>query len=114
MQLDFRRLTIPLGTIHEESGLLLEDRDAPVLIRHDGGTWRLRAFPRWRDFLGKRVHLRGQREAFDALQVLDVVKDGAPLPAYRQPVVASWEFAAGVFTTLAALALITTFLAGHS
>jgi hypothetical protein len=61
---------MPKGTVHIESGLLVEDGPAFYLRRDDGGHWRLDALPRKASkWLGRRVMIEGERDGFDLLAV---------------------------------------------
>lgn len=71
---------MPLGSVHEEAGLVLEGDRGPVLRRDDGGSWRLDGPHALGRLTGRRVRLRGRRTGFDTLEVVAV--DGRPL---REP-----------------------------
>lgn len=60
---------LPLGSHHDEHGLLLKDGGSLVLRRDDGGQWRLDADRDARRFLGGRVRVEGTRSGFDILSV---------------------------------------------
>lgn len=89
---------MPLGSRHEETGRIFTEGADLILQRDDGGRWRLDGPRRLAARLGERATLGGSRTGFDLLEV-DTI-DGTP--AYR-PFIASWEFAAGVLSTLVIL-----------
>lgn len=60
---------MPLGSRHDESGLLLREGRWLVLARDDGGRWRLDGPWRMVRLLGQRVRVVGVREGFDLLGV---------------------------------------------
>lgn len=60
---------MPLGTIHEETGLVLEDGGRLYLRTQDGGHWELESSRKVRLLLGLRVRLEGVRVSFDGLRV---------------------------------------------
>jgi membrane protein implicated in regulation of membrane protease activity len=60
---------MPLGSRHDETGLLLMEHGALLLRRDDGGRWRLEADLPTEPMLGRRVRVQGVRGAFDMLVV---------------------------------------------
>lgn len=60
---------MPLGTVHQVTGMLRESRDGLLLEVAGGGTWRLDAGWRARRLLGMRVRITGTRDEFDLLAV---------------------------------------------
>ena len=60
---------MPLGTLHDQTGLLMCEEGWLVLQRDDGGRWRLDTLKRVEDLLSKRVCVRGTRGDFDILDV---------------------------------------------
>lgn len=60
---------MPLGSRHDETGLLLREGDALILRRDDGGRWRLDADRCSEALLGTRVRVTGTRSGFDLLDV---------------------------------------------
>jgi hypothetical protein len=60
---------MPLGSEHEETGLLLHERGSLILQRDAGGRWRLDIGRNVEKLLGRRVRLRGTRCGFDCLAV---------------------------------------------
>lgn len=93
---------MPLGSRHEEVGLLRRDGAQVMLVRDDGGVWRLDGPEELSDRLGRRVAISGVRIGYDRLEVERI--DGEAL---RRPWIWSWEFGAGVAFTLFMLALTT-------
>lgn len=63
---------MPLGSRHEETGVLLREPGALILQRDDGGRWRLDADQGPQALLGKRVRVIGTRSAFDLLDVISI------------------------------------------
>lgn len=63
---------MPLGSRHDEAGLLLREGGALILQRDDGGRWRLDADPASEALLGKRVRVIGVRSGFDLLDVATI------------------------------------------
>lgn len=61
--------TMPRGTSHEVTGLLLQDRNWLVVDVDGGGTWRLDTGWGARRLLGHRVRIVGKRDDFDLLAV---------------------------------------------
>lgn len=61
---------MPRGTIHTDSGLLIDKGHALYLHRDGGGHWRLDAVSsKARKWVGRRVTLEGERDGFDLLAV---------------------------------------------
>lgn len=60
---------MPLGTDHVEDGMLLREGAWLVLVRDDGGRWRLDLPRRHEVLLGRRVRVHGTRTGFDLLDV---------------------------------------------
>lgn len=60
---------MPLGSKHDEQGMLLREGRDLVLMRDDGGRWRLDADPGADKLLGRRVRVEGARTGFDILSV---------------------------------------------
>jgi len=58
-----------LGSRHDEQGLLLRDGSDLILMRDDGGRWRLDADRGADKLLGQRVRVKGTRTGFDILSV---------------------------------------------
>jgi hypothetical protein len=63
---------MPRGTRHEESGQLLREGGWLVLLRHDGGRWRLDVGRKAARLLGQWVHVDGIRSDFDILDVQSI------------------------------------------
>lgn len=66
---------MPRGSIHSESGILIERDGRLGLYLDDGGTWRLDPNGRERlvrRLLGYRVRIKGIRDGFDLLAVQSV------------------------------------------
>ena len=95
-----------IGSRHRESGLLLHSGSGLILRRDDGGRWRIDAPRMAGRLVGQRVTLEAIRSGFDLLDVKAIYPEGKPPP---KPYIASWQFAAGVLTTLVAViaAIIT-------
>jgi hypothetical protein len=62
-------MSMPRGTHHDETGLLLREGQWLVLQRDDGGRWRLDAGAKAVALLGRRVRVQGIRSGFDLLDV---------------------------------------------
>lgn len=60
---------MPLGSEHIEEGLLLREGPWVVLMRDDGGRWRLDTGCSVEPLLGCRVRVHGVRSGFDLLDV---------------------------------------------
>lgn len=60
---------MPLGSLHEENGLLLREGNWLILQRDNGGRWRLYASRKAERLLGQRVRVEGVRSGFDLLDV---------------------------------------------
>lgn len=60
---------MPLGSRHDETGLLLRGPTGLVLRRDDGGEWRLDAPRRAARYAGRRVRIEGVRDGFDLLAI---------------------------------------------
>lgn len=60
---------MPMGSRHDEVGLLLSDHGRLVLRRDDGGHWRLDADRGAYGMVGQRVRVQGVRCGFDLLNV---------------------------------------------
>ena len=64
--------SMPLGSTHDETGLLLRDGHVLILQRDDGGRWRLDTSRRTEELVGCRVRVRGRRGDFDILEVQQI------------------------------------------
>lgn len=60
---------MPRGSRHVETGLLLTENGALVLLRDDGGRWRLDVGRSAHRLLGRRVRIECVREDFDLVAV---------------------------------------------
>jgi hypothetical protein len=61
---------MPRGTIHTETGLLVDKGHALYLYRDEGGQWRLDAISnKTRQWVGRRVSIEGERDGFDILAI---------------------------------------------
>lgn len=63
---------MPRGTTHNETGLLLREGCWLVLMRDDGGRWRLDVSGKAERLLGRRVRVEGVRSGFDLLDVVSI------------------------------------------
>jgi hypothetical protein len=61
---------MPIGSFHNETGLLLRQRGKLILQRDNGGRWRLDADAEAEYYLGQRVAIEGIRSGFDVLDVI--------------------------------------------
>ena len=50
---------MPMGSRHDEIGLLRWDRGTLILLRDEGGRWRLETGRRAETMVGRRVHIVG-------------------------------------------------------
>ncbi len=73
--------SVPRGSRHVETGLLLQGKPWLVLRRDDGGEWRLDAPARAYRLVGQRVRVDGVRDGFDLLAVAAI----EPLSGSRTP-----------------------------
>ncbi|WP_339348675.1 DUF5818 domain-containing protein [uncultured Sphingomonas sp.] len=60
---------MPIGSRHDETGLLLREGRALTLQRDGGGRWRLDAPHKLEKLSGCRVRVIGVRDGFDLLAV---------------------------------------------
>jgi len=60
---------LPKGTLHELTGVLLDNGLYPILRVRDGGEWRLDITGRYLQLLGQHVKVIGRRSGFDLLDV---------------------------------------------
>ena len=60
---------MPMGSRHDEIGLLRWDRGTLILLRDEGGRWRLETGRRAEAMVGQRVRIVGTRVGFDLLAV---------------------------------------------
>lgn len=60
---------MPIGSKHDETGLLLKDARNLVLERDAGGTWRLDPTAKALRLVGRRVRVQGTRDGFDLLAI---------------------------------------------
>jgi len=60
---------MPLGSHHDETGMLLRDAHGLLLVRDDGGRWRLETETAAAALAGRRVRVAGVRRGFDRLSV---------------------------------------------
>lgn len=98
---------MPLGTPHTVEGILFRNGRGDLCLRcDDGGEWRLDAPAMARKLVGSRVTIVGTRDAFDLLAVSSIQRHGGR----REPFMASWQFAAGVATSLLAVAIAAILL----
>ncbi len=58
-----------MGPRHDEMGLLRRDRGTLILLRDEGGRWRLETGRRAEAMVGRRVRIVGTRVGFDLLAV---------------------------------------------
>lgn len=63
---------MPIGTTHDEIGILLREGHWLVLQRDGGGRWRLDAGRKAEQYLGQRVRVQGTRSGFDFLSVREI------------------------------------------
>lgn len=73
---------MPLGSVHDEVGMLLSGPHGPLLRRDDGGEWRLDGPAALTRSGGRRVRVRGRRVGFDLLRVESL--DGKALAEPRR------------------------------
>jgi hypothetical protein len=64
-----RNPATPLGTLHVETDMVLEEGNRLYLRTDDGGHWDLKLSREVRRVLGLRVKLEGVRVGFDCLSV---------------------------------------------
>ncbi len=60
---------MPIGSAHDETGVIGSEAGQLILWRDDGGRWRLDAPHDAGRHLGKRVRVTGIRSGFDLLDV---------------------------------------------
>ena len=65
---------MPRGTHHDETGIVTTENGQLVLLRDDGGRWRLDAPLRAREYIGQRMRVKGTRSGFDLLDVISFEK----------------------------------------
>ena len=58
-----------MGSRHDETGMLRWERGTLILLRDDGGRWRLETGRRAEAMVGQRVRIVGTRIGFDLLAV---------------------------------------------
>ena len=58
---------MPIGSHHEEFGILVRDGDLIYLQREAGGHWQIDAPDQTVELLGRRVQVIGVRTGFDRL-----------------------------------------------
>ena len=58
---------MPIGSHHDETGILVRDGDLFYLQRDAGGHWEIDAPDKARDLIGRRVRVVGRRTGFDRL-----------------------------------------------
>ncbi|MCB4860365.1 MAG: DUF5818 domain-containing protein [Sphingobium sp.] len=75
---------MPLGSHHQEAGLLLRGPRGLVLKLDDGGEWRLDAPRSAEHHIGQRVHIEGTRDGFDLLAVERIAPYGSELHDQRE------------------------------
>lgn len=70
---------MPQGSRHRLEGLLLIERNGPVLAPDGGGRWRLELDPGHGNLVGRRVLVEGVRTGFDLLRVEAIhIAESAP------------------------------------
>jgi hypothetical protein len=65
---------MPLGSRHDDAGVLLREHGQLILQRDDGGRWRLNADAAADAMLGGRVRVEGIRSGFDVLDVAHIAR----------------------------------------
>jgi hypothetical protein len=60
---------MPIGSRHDETGLLMKEERCLLLMCDDGGRWRLDTDPDVAALAGRRVRITGVRTGFDLLAV---------------------------------------------
>ena len=65
---------MPRGTHHDEIGIVTTENGQLVLLRDDGGRWRLDAPLQAQDYIGRRMRVKGTRSGFDLLDVISFKK----------------------------------------
>ena len=60
---------MPRGSHHDETGVFALEHDQLVLLRDQGGRWRLDAPTRAEIHVGQRMRITGVRSGFDWLDV---------------------------------------------
>ncbi|MGY2733877.1 DUF5818 domain-containing protein [Sphingomonas sp. UYP23] len=72
-----------IGSHHDETGWLFDDRGQLCFRRDAGGTWRLDAPDTARRLLGTHVRVTGRRAEFDLLEVAELEAHGVEQTAPR-------------------------------
>lgn len=67
---------MPLGSLHDETGVLGKEGPYLILRRDVGGRWRLDCDPGAGAMLGSRVRVQGIRSEFDLLDVTSIERAG--------------------------------------
>lgn len=96
---------MPIGTKHQESGILIQDANQLLLQRDHGGYRRLYAPRRSRRLIGQRVSICGTRTGFDWL---DVDSMASKHEFIRTGFFNIWRFSAGLVTILFVFSLVMT------
>lgn len=60
---------MPRASQHDETGTVVRERGELVLLRDDGGRWRLDAPLTAESYVGRRIRVIGVRSGFDLLDV---------------------------------------------
>lgn len=60
---------MPRGSKHDETGIIAREHGQLVLLRDDGGRWRLDAPSHAQEYVGRRMRVVGIRSGFDLLDV---------------------------------------------
>ena len=60
---------MPIGSKHDETGVIGSEAGHLVLLRDDGGRWRLDAPHNASQHIGRRMRVTGTRSGFDLLDV---------------------------------------------
>lgn len=63
---------MPIGSHHDETGILVRDGDLLYLQRDAGGHWEIDASDKIATMLGRRVRVVGMRTGFDRLSAKQV------------------------------------------
>ena len=64
---------VPIGSHHDETGVLVRDGDLLYLQRDAGGHWEIDAPEQAIALLGRRVRVVGRRTGFDRLTTEHVI-----------------------------------------
>lgn len=79
---------MPIGSHHDETGILVSNGGLPYLRRDAGGHWKIDAPEKASKLLGPLVRVIGVRTGFDRLNTKQITLASCRNPAWQLPPIA--------------------------